>query len=118
MAKHSINKKDQREIKAEAQRLANGHKVEGQSKEHTKLIAQGIQKGIEQYLREHSEKSRQLDKQVKKLKKQEQKEDLGVTTEPTAEKQQSSVFGFKVIIPWTLLIISWGAIGIFGVQSM
>ena len=38
----------------------------GQSKEQTKLIAQGIQKGIDHYKKQQQSKARELDQKLKK----------------------------------------------------
>lgn len=118
MAKHGVNKKDQRDIKQQAQKLANNHKIEGQSKEHTRLIAQGIQKGLEQYLREHSEKSRELDKQTKKLKKQQEhlNEEQNPADHVDAATDKERSRAFNVWLPWGLLIISW--VGFIGFQQI
>lgn len=125
MAKHAVNKKDQRDIKQQAQKLASLHKVEGQSKEHTKIIAQGIQKGLEQYLREHSGKSRELDKQTKKLKKrQEHLSDernaleSGASDNASDQESTSGLQNFQSWLPWGLLIISWvGFISFYNSQA-
>ncbi|MFT6123552.1 MAG: hypothetical protein ACJASG_002086, partial [Oleiphilaceae bacterium] len=53
----------------EAMKIARGTQKTGQSKEHTKLIAQGIQKGIEQYKKQHKSKARDLSKQLKSVAK-------------------------------------------------
>ncbi len=107
MAKNTKTKKESRDIKSEALKIANSQKVEGQSKEQTKLIAQGIHKGIEQYLRQKSEKSRELDKRAKKIKKLES--DI---------KQLDTVDSEKVVyrnpwLPWSLLLLSWLSMALY-----
>lgn len=52
---------------AEALSVARSIQKPGQSKEQTKLIAQGIAKGIDQYKRQQSAKSREKDKAHKRL---------------------------------------------------
>jgi hypothetical protein len=52
--------------KDEAMRIARGTQRPGQAKEQTKLIAQGIQKGIEQYKKQQNARARELDKKLKK----------------------------------------------------
>ena len=53
------------EVQTESTRIANGIKKPGQSREQTKLIAAGIEKGIAEYKKQHKAKARQLDKQKK-----------------------------------------------------
>ncbi|WP_438883914.1 DUF2956 family protein, partial [Bacillus cereus group sp. BC317] len=45
----------------EAQAIAKASQKPGQTKEQTKLIAQGIEKGIALYKKQQKEKSRQAD---------------------------------------------------------
>jgi hypothetical protein len=56
-------------IEREALALARSVQKEGQTKEQTKLISQGIAKGIELYKRQQSAKSRARDKAIKKQQK-------------------------------------------------
>ena len=53
------------EVQTESTRIASGIKKPGQSREQTKLIAAGIEKGIAEYKKQHKAKARQLDKQKK-----------------------------------------------------
>ncbi len=50
----------------EAMGIAKATQKPGQTKEQTKLIAQGIEKGIALYKKQQKEKSRQADKAKKK----------------------------------------------------
>ena len=45
----------------EAMKIARGRQLPGQTKEQTRLIAQGIQKGIEQYKKQHKARVRERD---------------------------------------------------------
>ena len=72
-----------------------------QSKEQTKLIAQGIQKGIEEYKKRHKEKSRSLDKQKKQLQRSLSVEQLPEQALETQIIHRQSKLG------WILLGISW-----------
>lgn len=47
-------KKDARDIRAEALKIANSIKIEGQTSVETKAIANGIQRGMELFLRQQS----------------------------------------------------------------
>ena len=66
MAKQSRHDRPSQETVAEAMRIARANQRPGQTKEQTKLIAQGIQKGIDQYKKQQKAKSRALDKQRKR----------------------------------------------------
>lgn len=106
------SKKDARDIRAEALRIANSQHVEGQTREHSRLIALGIQRGIEQYLRQQSEKARELDKRVKKVKRLAESvanHQPQVSDEPMVAHHSS----IKSRLPWILLVISWGIFAIY-----
>lgn len=97
-------KKDARDIRAEALKIANTIKTEGQTSVETKAIANGIQRGMELFLRQQSEKTRDLDKRAKKVKQlaskltQDQHAD---EKEVVANEQAASK------LPWILLAASW-----------
>ncbi|MES2672790.1 MAG: DUF2956 family protein [Pseudomonadota bacterium] len=97
------NKKDVRDIRAEAVKIANSIKVDGQAKAETKAIASGIQRGMEQFLRQQSEKSRDLDKRVKKVKQlaANATQEISNHPAPIIHAPQSAR------LPWTLLAVSW-----------
>nr|CAA6799721.1 MAG: Unknown protein [uncultured Thiotrichaceae bacterium] len=96
MAKNQAQRQLTREIRERAQSLANQQKFAGQTKEHNKLMTQGIQQGIERYLREQSSKARDLDKQVKQLKK----------AEPEIHEVEKIVYRENKLA-WYLLAASW-----------
>lgn len=100
-AKQSISK----QTKAEANKISNGIQRPGQTKEQTKLISQGIQKGIELYKRQQKSKARELDKKLKKA----SLPDL----QPVNEATPANESGKKSWLPWILLGLSWAAFGIF-----
>ena len=81
-----------------------GGKRPGQTKEQTKLIAQGIQKGIEQYKKRQSAKTRELDKKLKKVKQV--KQQLTSPEVLEVEVQEKIVYN-QHWLPWALLVISW-----------
>jgi hypothetical protein len=68
-------------IQEEALRAARGIQKPGQTKEQTKLIAQGIAKGIEMYKKQQSAKARERDRQRKRTLKLKQ---AGAATDPDA----------------------------------
>ena len=102
----SKQKKDARDLRAESQKIANTIKTEGQTPVETKAIANGIQRGMEIFLRQQSEKTRELDKRVKKVKqlsnqmaqqKSEEIKEVATATQQTNPR-----------LPWILLALSWG----------
>jgi len=88
-------------------RMARGTQRPGQTKEHTKLIAQGIQKGIEQYKKQQNAKARDLDKKLKKANQQ-------VTPSDAREiKVQERVIYRQHWLPWVLLVLTWLAVAVY-----
>ena len=79
----------------DANKIANSTKKPNQTKQQTKLIAQGIQKGIELYKKQHKAKLREQDKLKKKSK-------ASVTTELEAK-----VVTKHSKLAWGLLGGSW-----------
>lgn len=98
-------KKDARDIRAEALKIANTIKTEGQTPIETKAIATGIQRGMELFLRQQSEKARDLDKRVKKAK---QSSNQLTQQKPADEKEEITDTPTQSRLPWVLLAISWG----------
>ena len=97
----------------EAMQMARIVQKPKQSKEHTKLIAQGIQKGIEEYKKRHKEKSRSIDRQKKQLQKSicvEQRPEQAIETQIIYRQSK---------LGWLLLGISWaGFIGYIGYSML
>lgn len=92
------------DTQSEAVKIAHGRQRPGQTKEHTKLIAQGIQKGIEQYKKQQSTKARELDKKLKKVSKQQMHQQ-------PIENQTGEIVRYKQHwLPWLLLILTWSGI--------
>jgi len=88
------------DIKVQAVKVAKGTQKSGQTKEQTKLIAQGIEKGIAEYKKQHSKKLREQDKQRKQKIRQREKE----TTETVEEAPNNNRLNS---LPWILLALSW-----------
>lgn len=97
-------KKDARDIRAEALKIANSVKTEGQTSVETKAIANGVQRGMEMFLRQHSERTRDLDKRTKKVK---QLTTQLTQSKPTDDKEQIEHTQTSPRLPWVLLAISW-----------
>lgn len=98
-------KKDARDIRAEAIKIANSIKTENQTPAETKAIANGIQRGMEMFLRQQSEKTRELDKRVKKVKQLSNQ----LTQQKSGDvKEETSDVQANPRLPWVLLALSWG----------
>jgi hypothetical protein len=108
-------KKVARDIRAEALKIANRIKTEGQAPAETKAIANGIQRGMELFLRQQSEKTRDLDKRVKKVKQLSNR--LG-QTQPSAEVADSAEIQPQARLPWVLLALSWAVFIVAAVLTL
>ncbi|WP_407701700.1 MULTISPECIES: DUF2956 domain-containing protein [Vibrio] len=85
-------------------KVARSIQKPNQTKDQTKLIAQGIEKGITLYKKQQKEKQREADK----LRKKQHKTESNTPTTPhdesidlTSNKQTTNN------IAWILLVISW-----------
>ncbi|CAM4027416.1 DUF2956 domain-containing protein [Shewanella aquimarina] len=96
------------ETKDEAMKIAKATQKPGQTKEQTKLIAQGIEKGIAEYKKRQKSKARDRDKQRKQVLKEKQRQPVEQLSEPRQETPTSRK------LPWLLLALSWlGFIGFY-----
>ena len=89
-------------------KIAKSIQRPAQTKEQTKLIAQGIQQGIDLYKKQQKEKARELDKKLKKVAHQK-------TQSIVSDDQEIQV---QIVyrqnwLPWLLLLISWLGMGIY-----
>ncbi|NQZ23302.1 MAG: DUF2956 domain-containing protein [Colwellia sp.] len=96
--------KHSQEIQTEALKTAKSIQKPNQTKDQTKLIAQGIEKGIAEYKKQQSKKSRERDKAKKSLLKE--KNNLENEIINNAEKT-SSESKIAPLLPWILLGLSW-----------
>jgi len=85
----------------QAMTMAKGTQKPGQSKEQTKLIAAGIEKGIAQYKKQHKAKMREQDKARKKQVKVTNIINDDVVSPDVSEKKSGP------LLPWILLALSW-----------
>jgi len=92
----------------EALKLAKATQRPAQTKEQTKLIAQGIQKGIDLYKKQQKEKAREINKRLKKASAQ--KEGSTDTSEPDVEE---IIVYRQHWLPWALLILSWVGMAVY-----
>ncbi len=90
------------ETRHQAMKVARSNQRPGQTKEQTRLIAQGIQKGIEQYKKQQKIKARELDKKIKKVNAQIK----SPNTAPNIETREIIKYR-QHWLPWSLLAISW-----------
>jgi hypothetical protein len=109
------------QTKTEAMNIAKATQKPGQTKEQTKLIAQGIEKGIALYKKQQKEKQRQADKEKKKRIKEKQQTsgtqnisqpDISPTTTQTGSPSK-----LKLAFPWIVALIGWGLFAIQWVSS-
>ncbi|MCG9731174.1 DUF2956 domain-containing protein [Shewanella sp. Isolate13] len=96
-AKQSISN----ETKAEAMKVAKATQKPGQTKEQTKLIAQGIEKGIAEYKKLQKGKARERDKA--------RKQEVKAKARETSEQDHSNIEdrASSPYLPWGLLTLSW-----------
>jgi len=101
MTKNSYQKPSV-QTQEDALKMARGTQRPAQSKEQTKLIAQGIQKGIDLYKKQQKEKARELNRKLKKLSGQKQplllSDELDIPI---------SIIYRQHWLPWLLLFMTW-----------
>ena len=100
MPKYSKNKVSDKS-RDDALKIARGTQKPGQTREQTKLVAQGIQKGIEQYKKTQKQKARELDKKLNKASSINKANDL------SNSDVDEHVTVAKSRLPWILLLLSW-----------
>ncbi|GIU14015.1 DUF2956 domain-containing protein [Shewanella sp. MBTL60-007] len=91
------------ETKIEALQVAKSTQKPGQTKEQTKLIAQGIEKGIAEYKKLQKGKARERDKARKQESRAKAREaNIAEQDHSNIEDRAASPY-----LPWGLLTISW-----------
>ena len=101
MSKYKQSQQASTETIDSAMTIAKGIQKPNQTKEQTKLIAQGIQKGIAEYKKQQKGKARELDKLKKKI--MHQQHNTTETEIPIDEETKCKTQW----LPWTLLVFSW-----------
>ena len=91
----------------EALKITKSIQRPGQTKEQSKLIAQGIQKGIELYKKQQKEKARELNRKLKKASHQKT-----ISVESDDPEIEHIIVYRQYALPWVLLVISWIIAGI------
>ncbi len=108
MAKKSY-KLPSNETQEQALKIARSSQRPGQTKEQTKLIAQGIEKGIQNYKKQQKSRSRELDKKLKSASRK--------VIEEQAPERQTIVEYKQHLLPWVLLLLTWlGVIAYYFVE--
>ena len=107
MSRYKKHPQPSPETRDEAMKIALGTQRPGQTKEQTKLIAQGIQKGIDLYKKQHKAKARELDRQRNKPSRENTQHADSGSQEPGATRYRQHW------LPWLLLVISWLAIALY-----
>jgi len=108
MVKNNKYQKVSPQTQDDAMKVAKATQRPGQTKEQTKLIAQGVEKGINHYKKQQKEKSRELNRKLQKASKVIE----GATSE-TATNIQSDIVYKQSIVPWVLLVLSWVGIVVY-----
>lgn len=94
------SEKISKEAQAKALKIAKGTQRPKQTKDQTKLIAQGIEKGISEYRKLEKAKARERDKLRKK-------EHRAKKTDNEEEASAGAHIEYFRLIPWLLLTLSW-----------
>ena len=107
MARYSKKSVGVEKTGEEALAIARGTQKPGQTKEQTRLIAQGIQKGIALYKKQYAAKKRELDKTIKKAAVSAShvpsSDDVATETAPSVSNRGL----------WILLVFSWACFGFY-----
>jgi len=107
MAKYKTKQQPSVETIDESMKISKSIQRPNQTKEQTKLIAQGIQKGIAEYKKQQKIKAREQSKLKKKIN---QKQDKNITL--TAEPEKPTE-GKTQWLAWVLLGLSWLGMGLY-----
>ncbi|WP_070962794.1 DUF2956 domain-containing protein [Vibrio sonorensis] len=99
----------------EAMKIAKATQKPGQTKEQTKLIAQGIEKGIALYKKQQKQKSRDADKAKKRAQKA--KQSNAPVVNDTVSEPVEIVNHKRSLLPWGLLIASWIGFAVYLIQG-
>lgn len=101
MAKQNKYQKVSPQTQEEAIKMAKATQKPGQTKEQTKLIAQGIEKGISHYKKQQKEKLRTLNRKLNKA-------SHAIIVEKDSNDERIEDVGNKgSVLPWVLLLTSW-----------
>ena len=109
------------QTKQEALNIAKGIQKPGQKKEQTKIISQGIEKGIAEYKKQQKAKARDADKHRKlELKAKQKAEELALAhaNQQDVQKQKNQKgSAISRYLPWALLVISWAGFAAYALTT-
>jgi len=107
------------ETQAAAQQIAHATQRPGQTKEQTRLIAQGIQKGIEEYKRQQKARAREADKQRKRQLRFERQASAVQSDDQQrpGEMPDTRPSAWSRWLPWGLLLLSWAGFLLYLLQG-
>lgn len=106
MTKYKKQNQPSAETMNEADKIARATQRPSQTKEQTRLISLGIQKGIAEYKKQQKSKSRELEKLKKQYKQKLEKQKDQSNTLNIEENRVEH--GYKTQwLPWSLLLLSW-----------
>jgi hypothetical protein len=114
VARYSGKKRVSEETRDEAMKIARGTQSPGQTKAQTRLIAQGIERGIDLYKKQHKERARALDRRERELRR-EMERAAGGSNAPTPARQRAgaSPSSRAAWLPWVLLALTWTGIAAY-----
>ncbi|MEZ8158368.1 DUF2956 domain-containing protein [Vibrio splendidus] len=101
------------ESQQEALKIAKATQKPAQTKEQTKLIAQGIEKGIALYKKQQKERGRQADKAKKRVQKEKQTLQTSQDQEQNVDSDNETTSNHASKLPWLLLFASWIGFAIY-----
>ena len=84
-------------------KVAQATQRPGQTKEQTKLIAQGVRKAVEEYKKRQAARTRELDRKLKQLNSR--------LADQQAVKVEEHIRFRQHWLPWLLLALSWAGFG-------
>jgi len=99
-----------KETEQAATQAAKATQRPGQTKEQTKLIAQGIQKGIEHYKKQQKAKARELDKKLRNVNKP---DNQTLSNDQKTSSIESHHAPHQSKLAWILLFLSWAAFVVY-----
>jgi hypothetical protein len=101
MPRYSKKNQISDQTREEALQVARATQRPAQTKEQTRLIAQGIQKGIDLYKKQQKAKARELDKKLKSVTAMNKTQTDHEEDNPSPHEVKNSK------LPWLLLLFSW-----------
>ncbi len=107
MTKNTYHKPSQ-QTQDEALKIAKGIQRPAQTKEQTKLIVQGIQKGIDLYKKQQKEKARELNRKLRKVNNQ---KNTQIESDNHDNEVEHIIIYRQHWLPWALLVATWIGVG-------